>query len=97
MSSADLTNGWPSIASSSVRRTHPGSRGSAPSEQRSELGDAGARAGRERRSVERAERRHLAHADEAVVALEHDDRRVGAVLGLVAAAVRAVAERLPLP
>ena len=76
----------------------PHARGSRvePEQSRRELGDAGARARREGRGIERAQRSHLPHADEALVALQHDDRRVRPVLGLSPADVRPVAERLEL-
>ena len=68
-----------------------------PQQHRRQLGHAGARARRERGRVERAQRRHLADSDEALVARQHDDRGVGAVLGLPPADVRGIAERLQLP
>ena len=66
-------------------------------QHRCQLGHAGARARRERGRVERAQRRHLADSHESLVARQHDDRGVGAVLGLPPADVRGIAERLQLP
>ena len=98
MSSADLANGWPSMrvverAPHAPRLPRVGAH-----EQRSELRDA-RRASRPRTRARRTRRAAPSRPtpDEAVVALEHDDRGVEPVLGLVAAAVRAVAERLQLP
>ena len=65
-------------------------------DEREQLGDARAHAGRERGRVERSERGGLAVPRGAVLALERHDRRVEAVGDAARARVAAVAEGLPL-